>query len=236
METILFLHGWGGNSQSFVLIERYFAKTYNIICPSMPCFQSDDGNGNSKSLSCVIESQSLPEKPWTLDDYVLYIESILREKNVSKCNIIAHSFGARVAVLLINKNPALVNKMVIVGGAGLKPRLNLFIWLKIKFYKIKKRLFRDATGGSSDYKALTPNGKIAFQNIIKRDLSFEIKSVKVPTLLIYGKHDRSTPPYMGRRFAKLCQTAKLKIYKNCGHFAYLEQPSRFITDCKDFFA
>jgi pimeloyl-ACP methyl ester carboxylesterase len=175
-----------------------------------------------------------PDAVWTLDDYVIYIGSILKEKGISKCHIVCHSFGARVAVLLINKFPHLVDKLVVVGGAGLKPRSNLKIWLKIKVYKIKKKLFGRANGGSLDYNKLTDNGKRTFNNIIGRDLSAEINNIKTPTLLIYGKNDRATPVYMAKRWAKLCETARYVIYKNAGHFAYLDNSARFIKDTAEF--
>ncbi|MDR1917915.1 MAG: alpha/beta hydrolase [Christensenellaceae bacterium] len=274
METILFLHGWGGNEHSFAPIEKYFGRYFQTLCPAMPC---------------------PPDEVWTLDDYVMSVEKLLAENNVTKCHIICHSFGARVAVLLINKNPHLVGKLIVTGGAGLKPRFNLRIWAKIKIYKIKKRLFGRAKGGSADYRKLTPNGKKTFNNIVGRDLCNEIKKVKTPTLLIYGAKDRATPVYMAKRWAKLCGaklckadghgangvvaneygvvgdnangggvnsgkvklcgaelcnadghgvnvggaklcgvTCEYKIYKNCGHFAYLEDTGRFIADAEKF--
>jgi pimeloyl-ACP methyl ester carboxylesterase len=215
MDTILFLHGWGGDSRSFALVEKYFSGFYKTISPSMPC---------------------PPDEVWTLDDYVVYIENILHEQEVTKCHVIAHSFGARVAVLLGIKNPELIDKMIIADGAGLRPRFSFRVWLKIKLYKIKKMLFKNAEGGSRDYRKLSPNGKVTFRNIIKRDLSAEIGGLNIPTLLIYGGRDRATPPYMAKRWVKLCPVAELKIYKNCGHFAYLDDTARFINDARGFLA
>jgi pimeloyl-ACP methyl ester carboxylesterase len=227
------LHGWGGNENSFLPIVKYFSRFYNCLSPSMPCFQK---GGPDKH----------PTRPWTLDDYAEYTENILRDSGIKRCHIVCHSFGARVAVLLIKRNPKLVDKLVVCGGAGLKARFNLQVWLKIKIYKIKRRLLNSVrrlfgrpplgriAGGSADYRSLTENGKKTFINIIRRDLAGEINTVQTPTLLIYGRHDRATPPYMGRRWAKLCKTAKLKIYDTAGHFAYLDEPAKFIKDTAKF--
>jgi pimeloyl-ACP methyl ester carboxylesterase len=208
VETILFLHGWGGNSDSFAPIVNYFSKYYKVLSPTMP-------------------SEAETQTVWTLDDYVNYIARILADNNIAKCHIIAHSFGARVAVLLARKH--IVDKMVIVGGAGLKPRFNIITWTKIKLYKWLK-----IGHGSSDYQKLTAAGKKTFINIISRDLSPEIQNAAVPTLLITGASDTATPPYMAKRWAKLCKNAAYKIYKNCGHFAYLDNPVRFIKDTQKF--
>jgi pimeloyl-ACP methyl ester carboxylesterase len=213
MDTILFLHGWGGNEHSFAPVEKYFSGRFRTLCPSMPC---------------------PPKDIWTLDDYVVYIEKILADNNITKCHIICHSFGARVAALLINKNPRLADKLIVTGGAGLKTKFRLRVWLKIKIYKVKKRLFGRVRGGSADYRDLTPNGKKTFNNIVGRDLIEEVKNIKIPTLLIYGAKDRSTPTYMAKRWAKANRNAEYKIYKCCGHFAYLENTARFIKDCEQF--
>lgn len=212
-ETILFLHGWGGNEDSFAPIKKYFGRDYNCLAPAMPC---------------------PPDTVFTMEDYALYIEEVLQQNSVAKCHIICHSFGARVAVLLIARNPQLADRLVVCGGAGLRPRFRLRVWLKIKIYKLKRRLFGHADGGSSDYRSLTENGKKTFSNIIKRDLADEIKNIKTPTLLIYGARDKATPPYVGRRWKALASAAELKIYKDAGHFAYLEQCAKFIKDAESF--
>jgi pimeloyl-ACP methyl ester carboxylesterase len=169
-----------------------------------------------------------------MEDYAVYIEEVLKQNAIAKCHIVCHSFGARVAVLLINRNPQLAGRLVVCGGAGLRSRFRLRVWLKIKIYKLKRRLFGHADGGSSDYRNLTENGKKTFNNIIKRDLSGEIKNIRTPTLLIYGTKDRAAPVRIGRRWKALAPTAELKIYKNAGHFAYLEQCARFIKDAENF--
>jgi pimeloyl-ACP methyl ester carboxylesterase len=208
MKIILFLHGWGATGESFAPVKKFFSNFASVLAPDMPC---------------------PPDTIWQLEDYVSYVKKILRQNKVTQCDIIAHSFGARVAVLLAAREPQLVGKMVIVGGAGLKPRFNLRVWLKVKLYKIFKW-----GKGSTDYRKLSPSGKATFNNIIRRDLAPEIAGLRVPTLLITGERDRATPPYMAKRWAKLCKTAAARIYKNCGHYAYLDSTALFIRDAEEF--
>ncbi|MDR0384020.1 MAG: alpha/beta hydrolase [Christensenellaceae bacterium] len=188
MKTILFLHGWGGNSNSFLPIINYFKNFYNCIAPTFP----------------------IPEnKVFILKDFVAMVQDI-------KCDyIIAHSFGARIAVFLN------CEKMVITGGAGLKPKTNLIKWIKKKL-KIP----------SADYRVLNNLQKQTFKNIINYDISKDIK--QTPTLLICGQRDKATPVYMAKKWHKINGNSILKIYKNCGHFAYLENKERFIKDVEQF--
>ena len=206
---ILFLHGWGTDSTSFASIRRFFESNYQCVFVDFDCN---------------------PKVEMMLDDYAEYVKKTLAEKNITKVNIIAHSFGARVAVLLAKRNPNLVNRMVLTGAAGLKPRFNIVTWLKIRLYKTFK-----IGHGSTDYRNLCPAGKKTFQNIIKCDLSLEIKNLAVSTLLVWGRKDKTTPIYMAKRWTRLQTGVILKTYPEAGHYAFVDAPARFIYDVQKFF-
>ena len=76
--------------------------------------------------------------------------------------------------------------------------------------------------------------KKTFSNIVSQDLSDLAKNIKCKTLLIYGGLDRETPLYMAKKYNKLIKNSKLKIYKNFGHFAYIQNSEEFIRDCLIF--
>ncbi|MCQ2382159.1 MAG: alpha/beta hydrolase [Clostridia bacterium] len=220
MQTILFLHGWGGNADSFAPISQYFAHAideiglpYRVLTLSLPC---------------------PPSEVYTLDDYADDVDKFLYDQKVTRCIVIAHSFGARLVALLNARHPKLFTKIVITGGAGVKPRFKLSVWLKIHWYKFRRCFGFKIQGGSADYRNLDNNGKRTFQNIIQRDLTFEIQQIKVPVLLIWGKKDRDTPLEQLRRWRRLLPHAKHLIYPQCGHFAYLENSTRFILDVVRF--
>ena len=245
MKTILFLHGWGGDEKSFAAVEGFFRANCNCIFVRFPCFRRGAGNDN-------------PDRPWTLDDYADLVIRTLDEKQVQTCNIIAHSFGARVAVLLASKYPRRFEKLVLAGPAGIPKRFSLRLWIKIKLYKFRKWLSRgrksglrrqpgvlprnDAgvdlesndKSGSSDYKVLDHNGKITFQNIIGRDLRPEIRHITTPTLVIWGRRDRAVRRYMVKLWTKLNSNTKLVIYRSAGHFCFIDAPTRFIIDVQEF--
>ncbi|MCL2570451.1 MAG: alpha/beta hydrolase [Firmicutes bacterium] len=217
MHTLLFLHGWGGNEHSFSNITPILQYHFNCLSISMPMFQKDD----------LIS----PQTPWTLEDYAAYVETFLDSHNVEKCHILAHSFGARITALLVNRNPNRYEKLVLTGAAGIKPRKSLNTKLKIALYKTRKKLNLIKTEqGSPDYKKLTPVGKQTFNNIINRDLKPEISNINHPILLIFGKHDTATPPKMGRQWKKLAKNSTLIIYPNSGHFTYIDETQKFLAN------
>jgi pimeloyl-ACP methyl ester carboxylesterase len=209
LTPIIFLHGWGACAQTFAPIAEFFKTARECIYIDFDCN---------------------PDTPKTLDDYVAQVENVITERKINSADIVGHSFGARVAVLLANRNPHIIRRMVLTGAAGLKPRFNVKTYLKIRAYKIFK-----IGSGSADYKKLSHGGKITFQNVIKRNLAPDIARVSQPTLLIFGKKDKSTPIYMSKRWTKLQKTSILKIYPRAGHFAFIDAPADFIRDAYNFF-
>lgn len=216
MENLLFLHGWGGSDKSFAAVEQYFRAKYNCIFACFPCFQITDENP--------------PTSAYTLEDYAEQVVKLIDEKKVNKCHIIAHSFGCRVAALLVNMYPQRFGKLILIGPAGIPKRFSLRLKVKIWLHKIGVIKLR----GSTDYRALTDIGKITFQNVIKRDLRPEIRRIKNQTLIIWGNRDKAVKRYMVKLWTKLSSGARLITYKGAGHFCYVDAPTRFIIDAQEF--
>lgn len=219
MLNILFLHGWGGNADSFAPISQYLARitdsngtSYRILTPTLPC---------------------PPAAVYTLEDYADDVDAYLQANGVARCVVVAHSFGARLVAVLYVRHPQLFTKIVITGGAGLPVRRG-WVRLKTGWYKFWRRLGVPMKGGSADYRCLDANGKKTFQNIVNRDLSTEFSQITAPVLLIWGARDKATPLSLCRRLARLIPHAQQRIYRHGGHFAYLEDAARFVRDVRNF--
>ena len=59
------------------------------------------------------------------------------------------------------------------------------------------------------------------------DRSNDMAAVDVPVQLIYGEHDRLTPPSIGEALLACLADARLDIIEDAGHLSNLEQPDRF---------
>ena len=208
-KAILFLHGWGGDENSFASIAPFFKKHYNCVFIRFP---------------------TDPPEPWCLDNYANLVMEKINQQGIDKCHIIAHSFGARVASLLLNHYPKRFDRIVLTGPAGIPKHFSLWLWLKIRFNK----LFRRKNAGSSDYRKLTSIGKQTFKNIIGRDLRPEIRQIVHKTLIIWGNRDKAIPRYMVKLWTNLNTNTKLITYKGNGHFCFIDSPTRFIIDTQEF--
>ena len=66
------------------------------------------------------------------------------------------------------------------------------------------------------------------------DLRPQLKNIKVPTLVIVGRHDFITNVAMAEEMVKHIPNARLEIFEDSGHFALVEEPEKFYRVIKEF--
>ncbi len=236
-EPVLLLHGWGAQIESFAPVIFALQKYRRVIALDLPGF------GKS----------GYPDKPWTVADYMAFTVAFLKRIGEEKVDIVCHSFGGRITMMLAATHPELVKKIVFVDAAGIRPRRKPKYYIKVWSYKLAKKIARvgwlvaalKAVGvdvqkkiqaaGSSDYKALPDHMKKTFVNVVNQDLSGYLKQIKSPSLLIWGENDEDTPLWYGQKMEKEIADAGLVVLKNAGHFSYLDQFPQFIAVVNSFF-
>ena len=140
--------------------------------------------------------------------------------------MVGHSFGGRVAIKLAATRPELVQGLVLVNSAGIRPRASLRRALAVWRYKRAKRQGRSVSAfGSDDYKRLSGAMRSTFVAVVNEDVRGVLGCVKCPTLVITGDRDRETPPWMARIIARKIKGARLVELKGAGHFSYLDLPN-----------
>lgn len=207
---LVFLHGWGGQINSFKFICDYLQFDYKALFIDFPPF------GKSTQM----------DSPWTIFDYVELTLNIMREHNFNKPIVVGHSFGGRVATLLASGG--YVGKLMLVDSAGLKPKRTIKYKLKCTINKLKAKLGAKNIKGSSDYEALSPIMKKTFVNIVNTFLEKYATIIHISTYIFWGANDKQTPLYMAKRFNKLIKNSELVVIKKAGHFAYLDDLNTFV--------
>lgn len=177
------------------------------------------------------------EYPYSLTDYAEEVRRYIAERGLSHPSVIAHSFGARIAVKLASEDPCAFDKIVLTGAAGLKPKRSMRFFVKRATYKALKPLFgkkRLSKFFSSDYNALSPIMKQSFIKIVNEHTDGLLDKIKNPTLLVFGENDNETPLYMAERFLKGIKGSELVVIKDAGHFAFIDKPFRFNLEVREF--
>ncbi len=219
-ETIVFLHGFMSNKESFYYQTEFLSKKYRTIAIDITGF------GCSKKLPY----------PYSLDDYVRDIRNVITSLKITKYHLIAHSFGVRIGIRLALTDDRL-DKFVIIGGAGLKPKRKPAYYFKVYKYKILKRFLSKEkllSYGSSEYKLLRGAMRDSYAMIVKEHQDSEIDGIKNKTLIIYGEEDTETPLYMANKFFKKIKGSFLYTVKGAGHFCFMEKPNEINVLIKEF--
>ena len=236
-KPLLLLHGWGACIDIFAPVTNELCKSRKVYVIDFPGFGGSD----------------TPKKPMTVSDYTEIVARLIRAWDIAGTDVICHSFGGRVTIVLAAKYPELVGKLVFVDAAGLKKKRSFAWYCRVYTYKLMKKaakngflyrcfkLFgvdareRTKNAGSADYRALTSDAmRGTFVNVVNQDLKEYLKDIRSSSLMIYGENDTDTPVYFGQTMEKLIPDGGLVVLKNAGHFSYLDQFGQFIKIVKVF--
>ena len=215
------MHGYLSCKESFYYQIKFLKNHFKVTAPDMPGF------GKSFAL----------DSAYSVGNYSDWLEKFIILSGIKSPIIIAHSFGARVVFKYLSAHPKGCSKLIITGGAGIvKPRSPQYM-RRVKAYRRVKKLFpkfAERHFGSKEYRTLSPVMKESYKKIVNEDLQEEIKTIKTPTLLIYGREDSVTPLYEeGATFNKLLENSRLEIMEG-GHFCFSERSDVFNKLIYDF--
>ncbi len=170
------------------------------------------------------------DKAYSVGDYCRWLDGFIKYCKLDRPHIIAHSFGARVALKYLSENPQGADKLIITGGAGIVKARSPQYMRRVKAYRRIKKIFpkfAEKHFGSKEYRTLSPIMRESYKKIVNEDLKYCAKGVKNRTLLIYGRDDTVTPPSEeGLIFNGIISGSRL-IITDGGHFCFSEYPEAF---------
>lgn len=213
----VYLHGWGMSYKSLYFCHEHIKSPSLFI--DFPPFGKSDKN----------------IKSWTIFSYATMVVSLCEKLNIRKINLIGHSFGGRVAILVSVFCPTRVKRLVLVDSAGVKPKHGVRYRYNVCKYRIRKRLKLDTSNmGSEDYRNLSYDMQKTFKNIVNTHLNDFLPDIKAKTLIIFGEKDEVTPIYMARTLKRKIKDSELVVVKNAGHFCFNDNRYLFVKTLKEF--
>lgn len=219
-KVLVFLPGWGDSVQTYSGVAAKLSGEYQVYLLDLPGF------GGTQA----------PPKAWSLEDYADFLIAWLDKMGLKPRAVVGHSYGGAVAITAAGRHK-IADKLVLLASAGIRNRqpirkktmaaaakagkVPLIILPKSRRNKIKAKFY----GSIGSDLMLLPHMEETFRKIINDDVSERARAIKTPTLLIYGTHDKSTPPGDGRRLNNLITGSRLELVE-AGHFLHQEQPDQ----------
>ncbi|MEX2514595.1 MAG: alpha/beta hydrolase [Candidatus Paceibacterota bacterium] len=213
--TLVFLHGWGSDHRVFSEVVRASrSATLSIDLP---------GFGQS----------SLPTRSLTVADVADVVTEAVEKCELSKVILVGHSFGGQVVTALAARKPQWLEGLVLVGAASLRetdPPLLSRLGGKLApvfrlpiLRKLRPALYRLI---GADLPPENPVMCETMRSILRDDQRAKLSEIAVPTQVIWGSRDRSTPLAEGEEIARRLPHSVLTVLDG-GHYIFLDQPTAF---------
>ena len=233
-----------------------FNFQFSIIIPDLPGFGKSDEPRENWNLDDYVEFvDEFIEKTSRKGGFEL-VKDLLKNLNLNrglasvttgakplrKSILIGHSFGGRIAIKYAVKYPEKIDKLILTGAAGIKHPLTVkqkifYIATKTgkkifslpiinKFQKYARKLLYKIIR-EKDYQKASLRMKEIMKNILNEDLTDYLDKIKNPTLLIWGKEDKTTPLADGKIMNEKIKDSKLVVVDDANHSLPYQKPEKF---------
>jgi pimeloyl-ACP methyl ester carboxylesterase len=230
-EILMLCHGLFGALSNFSDLIEKFRHTHKVVVPLLPLFDLDLLHTSVAGL----------EK---------HIAAFIEHKNYNNIHLLGNSLGGHVALIYILKHPEKVKSLTLTGSSGLfenamgdsYPKRGDYEYIKNKtaqtFYdpavatpELVDEVFEITRNRIKVIKIIA-----LAKSAIRHNLGEELNQIKQPTLLIWGKNDIVTPPFVAEEFKKLIPNSQLQFIDKCGHAPMMEVPNEFNVILENFLA
>jgi len=245
LETLVFLHGFGGGSSAYEWSKVYpaFAAEYRIVAPDLI------GWGRSEH----------PARNYQIEDYLTTITEFLEQTCNQPVTVIASALTAAFTIRVAIARPELFNSLILTTPAGLSdfgenysssffaqlisiPIFDRLLYstgvatsngirsfLEQRQFARSSRVYQEIVDAYLE-SAKQPNAEYAALAFVRGDLCFDlslyINQLTIPTAIIWGQKSQFTGPEIGRRFADMNpQAIRFQHLEDVGLTPQLELPA-----------
>ncbi|MCO5231692.1 MAG: alpha/beta hydrolase [Chitinophagales bacterium] len=244
-ETILMIHGLGGSFYNFQGLTNELKDSFRIIRVDLP------GMGLSEFKQCTRNTDFFEE-------YLNFFQSFFEQLQLNNVHVMGNSLGGMMSWILAAKFPEQIKSLTLINSAGyeidkvlvdaagparwpwfgkvLKKGFPKFITnfalsrpfadkSKIDPYELGITYYMlNTTSTINTLLSLATSGQAPDTSIIK--------TIKAPTLIIWGQNDIIIPVNHAKKFKEDIPNSYMKIYQNCGHMAMMEYPKELALEFK----
>jgi len=229
--TVILLHGLGGSAQAWQFNIGALAEKYHVVALDQIGFGKSDK----------------PFVNYRIRTYVDFLDQFCKQLKIERATLVGNSMGGWIAAMFTASFPDRVEKLVLVDAAGYAPpkdfdmrtlfnlnpstRAGMKLLISKVFYN--KAFQTDAFIDQSIAARLAAGDGYTINSISESIIRGEdllddiVKTIKRPTLIIWGRQDGLVPLAEGERFNKDIAGSKMIVIEECGHVPNAEKPGEF---------
>ena len=233
-EPIIFLHGWMDDHTVWNSQVDHFSKRYKVI--------TYDHRGHGKS-------DKPPKGNYSMKTLAKDCYSLMQKLDIEKTILVGHSMGSFTSLTFTIDHPAKVSKLVLVGTSAYMPGyfrtmplmgyfipyelLMMMVNITFKYYKPSREIFE----GSMERCRNTPK-HVSYDCLNEWTLNYDLRDhlheIKIPTLIVTGKHDLGTPVRGNRYVSEKIKDSRLRLIPNAGHMSHIKAPEELNKIIEEF--
>jgi long-chain acyl-CoA synthetase len=203
-QTLVFVHGFGGNVSQWLHQLRFFGQSMHLIAPNLR------GHGLSEDPIGI---------PYTMESFVHDLEVVLEALQVQEpVHLVAHSFGGAIATEYVVRRPEKVRSLVLIGVSThftMMPLLGRLLRIPDPLFSFAaKRLGVALFAPQRTLKGI--NGGIMS--------IWRMQPFAVPTLVVLGYRDRVFARKLYEDVLRCNPSAQLVDIPVSAHLVQLERP------------
>lgn len=236
--VVVLVHGLGSRKEDWLPVLEPLSQKYRLLVPDQVGFGKSDK----------------PLLDYSIQTYVDFLNEFLRQLKVEKASLVGESLGGWISALYASEfsggaHLVPVEKLVLVDAAGLRqerevPNLNpsslaeMRTMMEAVFFDTSwlnenalRKIFTDKLAQHDGYtvKSIMSNPVVRSQLLDER-----LGSIKLPTLVTWGKQDKLLPVASGEKYAAGIAGAKLVTFDKCGHVPPIEKTEEFVAAVTGF--
>ncbi len=225
MKKVFILHGWTQSLDKWENVVRALKNEgLDGVLLKIP------------GLTCPID------RVWNIDDYVSWLSKEL-DAEEGKVILLGHSNGGRISIAYAQAQPQKIEKLILVDSAGvhhreLPIRLKRFLFgTAAKYGKkitssvaMRKLLYRIAR--TKDYNEADLLLKRTLINLWDSDKKKNYERINIPTFIIWGENDSTTPIKDARIINKAIESSSLFIISGARHAPQFTNTKEFVSIVK----
>jgi 4,5:9,10-diseco-3-hydroxy-5,9,17-trioxoandrosta-1(10),2-diene-4-oate hydrolase len=191
-----------------------------------------------------------------------FLVDFLKAVNVPRASLVGNSMGAGVALYTAVRYPQVVDRLVLADGGGFRAASSASAAQPptpeaLRRRQLQNSVTRDET--REFFRILFHDKSLVTDKMVDEQLAMRLRSaftitkmqesggrgslteqqvrgVKAPTLIVWGKYDELADPAGADRLERTIPGAKKAIIDNCGHMPQLEKADEFNRLVRDFLA
>jgi len=229
--TVILLHGLGGSSQVWNFNIGPLAEKFHVVVPDQIGFGKSDK----------------PLVNYRIRTYVDFLDQFCKQLKIERATLVGNSMGGWIAAMFTAAFPDRVDKLVLVDAAGYTPpkdfdmrslfglnpttREGMKVLVAKVFYN--KAFQTDAAIDQAIAARIAAGDGYTINSITESIIRGEdflddvVKTIKRPTLIVWGRQDGLVPLADGERFNKDIAGSKMVVLDQCGHVPNAEKPGEF---------